>query len=282
MDANQVAQESKPKRRRWMPYQRVIFAVLIAFTALAWVYTIATSSGDGGMVMDMGAGADAGMDAAMAARAATDMAAPDFAMFVPMWIIMCVAMMLPTAIPMIYAYQALLHNKFKKTDKEANGYTIIFVAGYILLWAAFGIACWAVATLIYNLIGDWLGQSSHAMIATGVLFVACGFYQISRLKEACLHGCRHPVMFLIRNWRNGYGGALYIGIKHGAICVACCWALMVILFPLGLMNLLWMGLFTIIMYVEKNVRAGALISRIVGWLMIIAGIAMTVLGIVFL
>jgi predicted metal-binding membrane protein len=281
MDADQATQAGKPRKHRRMPYQRVIFAVLIACTALAWAYTIATSSG-GGMVMDMGAGADADMDAAMAARAAADMAAPGFAMFVPMWIMMCVAMMLPTAIPMIYAYQALLRNKYKKTGKEANGYTILFVAGYFLLWAAFGIGCWAAATLIYNLIGGWLGQSSHAMIATGVLFAACGFYQISRLKEACLRGCRHPVMFLIRNWRNGYGGALSIGVRHGAVCVACCWALMVILFPLGLMNLLWMGLFTIIMYVEKNVRAGALISRIVGWLMIAAGIAATVLGIVFL
>jgi predicted metal-binding membrane protein len=282
MEAGQAA-GGKIKKRRWMPYQRVILTLLILFTAIAWVYTIATSSGDmDGMVMDMGAGADPSMDAAMAARAAGGLSAPDFAMFVPMWIIMCVAMMLPTAIPMVYAYQALLHNKYKKTDREANIYTSIFVAGYILLWALFGIACWAVATLVYNLIGGWLGESSHAMIATGVLFVACGFYQVSRLKEACLKGCRHPVIFLINHWHDGYGGALRIGMTHGAVCVACCWALMVILFPLGLMNLLWMGLFTIIMYVEKNVRAGALISRIVGWLMVISGAVMTVLGFVFL
>ena len=72
-----------------------------------------------------------------------------------------------------------------------------------------------------------------------------------------------------------------MGLKHGAECVGCCWALMSVLFPLGIMNLLWMGLFTIIMFVEKNVRFGALLSKIMGWLVLIAGIVMIVCGLLF-
>ncbi|MEG0256994.1 MAG: DUF2182 domain-containing protein [Christensenella sp.] len=273
------------QRRKWLTYQKVILVILVAFTVIAWVYTIASSSGGDGMTMDMGGSADSAMNQAMEDRllkSTTGFIAPQFEMFVPMWIIMCIAMMLPTAIPMIYAYQAILHNKYKKSDRESAIATFLFVGGYLVFWAIFGVTCWVAGVLIDNLIGEWLGASSHMMLASGILFIIAGIYQIGPLKEACLRGCRHPVMFLLHNWHDGLTGALRIGLKHGAECVGCCWALMVVLFPLGIMNLLWMGLFTIIMYVEKNVRFGALLSKIIGWLVLIAGIVMTAGGILFL
>ena len=274
------------KRRKWLAYQKIILVALIVFTVVAWAYTIVSSTaGMEGMVMDMGGAADPAMEQAMEGRvlqASAGFVAPQFGMFVPMWIIMCIAMMLPTAIPMIYAYQAILHNKYKKTDRECTVATVLFAGGYLVFWAIFGIVCWAAGGLIGALIGGWLGESSHMMLASGILFIAAGIYQIGPLKEACLRGCRHPVMFLLHNWRDGLGGAMRIGLKHGAECVGCCWALMVILFPLGVMNLLWMGLFTIIMFVEKNIRFGAILSKIIGWLILVAGVVMTAGGILFL
>lgn len=274
------------RKHKWMAYQKVILIILIAFTVIAWIYTVLTSSGDmAGMTMDMGGAADPSMEQAMQDRLLQNTAgfvAPQFEMFVPMWIIMCIAMMLPTAIPMIYAYQAILHNKYKKSDRDCSIATVLFAGGYLVFWAIFGVACWAAGCLIDFWIGDWLGQSSHMMVASGILFVVAGIYQLGPLKEACLRGCRHPVMFLLHNWKDGLGGALRIGLKHGAECVGCCWALMVILFPLGIMNLLWMGLFTIIMFVEKNVRFGALLSKIIGWLVLVAGVVMTAGGFLFL
>ena len=263
--------------------QLIIFILIIVLSIGAWIYSVYSASG-GGMVMDMsGEGLDPEMELAMAARlgaAATGPIAPAFAMFVPMWVVMCVAMMLPTVWPMAFAFAAITRKRRERGAAFAPTWT--FLTGYLIVWGLFGLASWAAAHALFGLIGDWLGDGRHLMVAIGALFLVTGAYQFSPLKDACLTTCRHPVLFVIHNWREGYLGAVTMGIHHGALCVGCCWALMVVLFPLGMMNMMWMGLFTLIMYLEKNIRPGVLIGRVAGVLLVASGSILLLMGSIFL
>ena len=263
--------------------QLIILILIIVLSIGTWLYSAYSLNG-GGMVMDMsGEGLDPDMEQAMAARlaaAATGPIAPSFAMFVPLWIVMCVAMMLPTVWPMAFAFAAITRKRRERGTAFAPTWT--FLIGYLIVWGVFGLASWAAAHVIFGLIGDWLGDGRHLMVAIGALFVVTGAYQLSPLKDACLTSCRHPLLFVIHNWREGYLGAVTMGIHHGGLCVGCCWALMVVLFPLGMMNMLWMGLFTLMMYLEKNSRQGVLIGRVTGGLLLASGSILLLMGSIFL
>lgn len=274
----------KTRVRRYSKYQVVILIVVIAFTIGAWAYLVYSNTGDGdGMVMAMD-GSDPSMEAAMQERvlgAAVTVSLPDIQMFVVMWIVMCIAMMLPTAIPMILCMQ-----RVSERDKQHAGKLPVwfFILGYALVWTLFGVVCWVAAYFIFRLMGAWLSDSTHLWLAVGILFLLCGVYQLSPLKNACLKGCQHPLAFIMGNWREGSFGGLVMGLKHGIFCAGCCAALMVVMFPLGMMNLVWMGLFTLLMFFEKNAKFGLVLSKIVGWLLIVAGglsVGMSVLLLLF-
>jgi len=281
MDTGNDMERNGKTRKRTQPGQIAVIAVVIALTVMAWIY-MAYSGGSGGMVMDMGAG-DPSMEAAMEQRladAALTPSLPSFGMFVPMWVAMCIAMMLPTALPMIHCMNRICERR--KVQGRAYAPSWLFILGYVVLWVAFGIVCWVVAYLLFMLIGGWLGDWRHLWIAVGAVFVFGGVYQLSPLKNACLKGCQHPVSFIMKSWKEGRSGAFQMGMKHGAACVGCCAALMIVMFPLGMMNLVWMGIFTIIMFAEKNARIGTLLSKIVGWLLLVAGCAMAAISIIFM
>lgn len=265
--------------------QVIVLIVIIALTICAWIYTAvnASSSGMDGMSMDMTGAADPEMDAQMAERlaaAAYSPTMPPFSMFVPMWIVMCIGMMLPTAVPMIFAFDTI--SKRRRAQGFGNSPTYLFILGYVLLWALFGVVCWLVGEGIIALIGGYFTSWTHTLIGVAVIFLIAGVYQLSPLKDACMRGCQHPLAFVLHNWKAGGSGALLMGMKHGMECIGCCWALMVVLFPLGMMNLFWMGLFTLIMFFEKNAKFGTLLSKIVGWLLIVAGAILCIMGIVLL
>jgi len=276
----QAARQTSLRREQW-----VILGLIIALTLGAWAYSTYNATG-GGMSMDMDMsrkGLDPTMEQAMSSRlrdAAIRPGIPPFAMFVPMWIVMCVAMMLPTVWPMAFAFAAI--SRKRQARGVAFAPTWAFLLGYLVVWGLFGLACWAAAYGLFGLIGGWLGDPRHVMVATGVLFLAAGAYQLSPLKEACLTSCRHPLLFVIHNWREGYLGAVAMGIHHGGLCVGCCWALMVVLFPLGMMNLLWMGLFTLVMYLEKNIRYGVIVGRVAGGVLLASGSVLLLMGSIFL
>jgi predicted metal-binding membrane protein len=284
-DNNEVPNSPKNKQTRYSREQKVIFALIIFFTIAAWVYIVINSSTSpmSGMSMDMTGGLNPTMDAAMADRilaAASGPSAPAFEMFVPMWVVMSIGMMLPTAIPMIMTFNTISNNRRKKGNAFTP--TWIFILGYVIVWSVFGVVCWTIAYVIFALIGPWLAEWQHLLLSVGVMFLFIGIYHISPLKNACMRGCQNPMSFVAHHWRNGNGGAIYMGLLHGATCVGCCWALMVALFPLGIMNLVWMGLFTIIMFAEKNLKYGSLIGKIVGLLMIVAGGIITIISVAVL
>lgn len=265
----------RTKKRVLTRDQKIVLAVVVALTVIAWIYTAAFGDMDGmnSMSMDMSGGGDAQMEQAMANRALKAAYAPSmppFSMFVPMWIVMCVGMMLPTALPMIFTFHTI------SSRRAAQGFTstptYMFIAGYVLLWALFGLVCWGVGEIVIALVGNLITDAVHSVIGGAVIFLLAGIYQLTPLKNACMRGCQNPVLFVMNQWRSGKGGALLMGMRHGFECIGCCWALMIVLFPLGMMNLFWMGLFTVLMFAEKNSKHGLLLSKVIGWVLIAAGV----------
>jgi len=147
-------------------------------------------------------------------------------------------------------------------------------------WPGAGLLLLRVAAALPLLIGgslelrglphSWGHAAQFIAVTDGVLLLA-GFYQFSRLKDLCLTPCRSPMMFFLARWRDGPGGALYLGLRHGMHCVGCCWALMALMLLAGAMNIGWMAALTAVMLIEKTFSAGRAIGRAVGLVLVLCG-----------
>ncbi|MGH7880582.1 MAG: DUF2182 domain-containing protein, partial [Candidatus Binataceae bacterium] len=183
-----------------------------------------------------------------------------------MWAVMMVAMMLPSAAPMIETY-----TRVAPARGAAAGRVWIFAAGYVVIWTAFS----AIAT-VAQLWLQRLGVVTNAMTATpvvgAVLLLAAGVYQLTPLKTLCLSQCRSPVGFLMTHWRAGSSGAFRMGLQHGVICFGCCAMLMILLFVFGVMNLVWVAALALLVLLEKVLPGGRLIARVSGLAMVAAGV----------
>ena len=177
----------------------------------------------------------------------------DFFMLFIMWAIMMVAMMTPSILPMVAMFTTL--NRNRRSRQQPYTPTFIFVAGYLLAWAGFSvlatIAQWPLHTA--GLLNPMMDSRSYLM--SGVVLVVAGLYQWTPAKDACLKTCRSPLGFLMTQWREGAMGALVMGVRHGIYCVGCCWALMLVLFGVGVMNMLWVLLITAFVLIEKIMPA---------------------------
>jgi len=183
------------------------------------------------------------------------------AVALPLWAVMMTGMMLPSTAPMLFAYAQV-------SRRDASGHlarTLAFILAYLGLWVlASALGALAQTGLQAAGVLSHLGASTLPALSGGLLLVA-GAYQLSPLKQACLRGCRTPMGFLLTEWRPGARGALVMGARHGAECILCCWALMALCFVLGTMNLLWMGILTLIMLVEKTFPGGRRVGIVAGW-----------------
>ena len=146
-----------------------------------------------------------------------------------------------------------------------------FTAGYLLVWTAFSagaaLAQWALHQAA--MLSPTMTTSSARL--SGAILIAAGVYQLTPFKGACLTHCRSPLGFLMSHWREGTAGALRMGIEHGTYCLGCCWALMSVLFVVGVMNLVWVAAMTFFVLVEKIGPAGAFVARVAGVAMIASG-----------
>ncbi len=243
----------------------IVATGLLLLTVFAWTYTIAEARGMG----DMGMSGDAMSAMSMPM---TDAWTPRqaFMVFV-MWSVMMVAMMVPSAAPMVLLFANL--NRQKREREQPYMPTSLFLSGYLIVWTAFS----ALATL-----AQWGLQSaallSPMMVSTsavfgGVVLIVAGAFQWSPLKNACLHHCRSPLSFLTSHWRDDASGALSIGLHHGAYCVGCCWMLMLLLFVTGVMNLVWVALIAAFVLAEKVVPAwmAVTVGRVAGAALVIWG-----------
>jgi len=189
-----------------------------------------------------------------------------------MWAVMMVAMMVPSAAPMILAFLTVNHRR--ETTASPLVPVGIFLFGYLAVWTAFS----AVATL-----AQWglhkAALLSPTMAATspvldGGLLLAAGVFQWTPLKRACLKGCRSPLSFLMSEWRDGPVGAFVMGLRHGSYCLGCCWILMGLLFVAGVMNLLWVALISLFVMAEKILARGELLGHVTGVALVTAGVVL--------
>lgn len=180
-----------------------------------------------------------------------DMGAP---LFLAIWVAMMVAMMFPTAAPMILTFAKVQAGKAQKGKPYVP--TWVFVSSYLAIWTAFGALAYAAALGATELANNsmWVMRNA-ARIGGGVLILA-GLYQLSSLKNVCLSKCRAPMAFVLTSWRNGYRGALRMGFEHGLYCLGCCWLFFVIVFPLGMMNVAILAAIVLLIFAEKSLPLG--------------------------
>ena len=230
---------------------------MLLASALAWWWLAGMGDGMAGMPMDM-----PGM---------TMPWTPAYALSVfLMWAIMMVAMMLPTALPMILLYARVAAQRETTTALPP---TFVFVGAYVAVWTAFSAlaagAQWALTTV--GVVNDAMRFDDR--LPGGILLIAAGAYQLTPLKRICLAHCRTPFEFLTLHWRPGYRGALGMGVHHGAYCVGCCWFVMALLFVGGVMNLAWVAAIAAFVLAEKVLPFGQRVGQAAGTVAMLAGVS---------
>lgn len=195
-----------------------------------------------------------------------------FGALFPMWAIMMAAMMLPTMIPTLRTYEALM----RSADGTRAGWIGILL-GYFVTWVGFAALISVVQTLLVRLqVVDSLGISTTGWFASGLLIVV-GTFQFTRAKEVCHGVCHSPMTYFLGHWKTGFAGGLRMGLGLGAFCVGCCWGFMALGFVGGVMSLLWMGLATLFMVFEKLPQIGHRLIKPAGVVLIGAGVLLALL-----
>lgn len=241
-------------------HRAVSIVMLVTLTLLAWAW-LAMGAG-------MGMAPGLSLPSLLPPEAMPPMAMPGMDMGAPapsswwplsrfvltfsMWWVMMVAMMLPSAAPLI-----LLYARTATAGAIARPPTGSFLSGYLLVWGLFSLAATALQMLLEHA-GVMAGMEmvSVSRPLSAALLIAAGVYQLSPLKDVCLRHCRNPARFLTHHYKAGRAGALRMGMVHGAFCAGCCWLLMALLFVGGVMNLVWIALLTLLVAAEKLLPGG--------------------------
>jgi predicted metal-binding membrane protein len=199
----------------------LVFA-LFALAAAGWWWTIRRMHG-----MDNGPWTDLGT----------------FGWFISVWIVMMAAMMFPSVAPTVALYARM--------SWKSRLAPVVFVAGYLITWTVAGIIAFLIG-MVGSQVAPDLAWEHAGRFLTGATLLLAAAYELTPLKNVCLGKCRSPLGFLLGSWRDGWSGALRMGIKNGAWCVGCCWALMASLFALGVMSPVWMAIVAGLIAIEKT------------------------------
>ncbi len=250
----------------------ILIGGLVAVVVLSWVYILV------GAGMDMTAFEMTAITknaSAMVMQPASW--TPTYALFMFfMWWVMMIAMMIPSASPVILLFAAI--NRKQRVKGTPFVSTSVFVLGYITVWGGFSLLATA---LQWGL--ERVGLMSTMMVATsglfsGLVLILAGVYQLTPLKHACLRHCRSPIQFVTHHWRKGSVGALRMGTEHGVFCLGCCWTLMILLFVGGVMNLFWIVGLAIFILLERTIPAGHRLGSLGGIGLIVWGLWMLTLA----
>jgi predicted metal-binding membrane protein len=235
---------------------RALAAVaVVTLCGLAWAYVLHLAWG----MEHMEAGAGMILMPRMISWQAVDLA-----LVFAMWAIMMIAMMLPSAAPMFLQFAALARNVRERHPRRV---LLAFIGGYLAVWSGFSL----LATLLQwglleaRLISPMMQVSSPWL--SGALLLAAGVYQLTPVRQACLARCRSPLAFLTAEWRKGLRGAWIMGVLHGLYCLGCCWLAMLLLFVLGVMNVVWIAVLAAFILAEKALIGGR-------WLTIAGGLVL--------
>jgi len=200
-----------------------LVVLLLVLAAAGWWWTVHEMQGmDGGPWTDLGT----------------------FAWFLGVWVVMMAAMMFPSVAPTVALYSRL-------TRSRSPAQPILFASGYLLIWASVGAAAFGIAVGGGAFAGGVLSWDRSGRWVAAATLIAAALYELTPLKDVCLGKCRTPLGFLLGSWRDGPAGAVGMGVRHGAWCVGCCWALMASLFALGVMSVAWMGVVAGLIALEK-------------------------------
>lgn len=177
--------------------------------------------------------------------------------FIGMWQVMIVAMMLPSSVPMLKLFARASSNQVRSQQA-----LVIFICAYATVWAGFAIALFGLDVSLHQ--WNWLRETP--LLYSGFSLAVAGAFQFSSLKQRCLQVCRHPLSFITHHYQRGLIGAWKLGIYHGLYCLGCCWALMLVMFVIGVGHFTWMLALTIVMIMERtqqNLRSTILVLGIV-------------------
>ena len=222
-----------------------VVTTCVGVTLAAWVLVVVRMRG-----MDAGPGTDLG----------------SAGWYLGIWVTMMAAMMLPSATPMV-----LLFSKVSEQSSRRPGVaTVLFVTGYLIAWTAYGLVAFGLFRLVRTVDPAFLAWGRAEI--TGAAIALAGIYQLTPLKRTCLRHCRTPLSFVMHHWHGGAGGAVRMGIEHGAWCVGCCWALMVLLFAVGVMSITWMLVVAAIVFAEKVLPIGEQVAKVLAVVLIAFGI----------
>ena len=194
----------------------------------------------------------------------------DAVMLSVMWTVMMVAMMTPTAAPVLLAYNRVQRKRRRQHRPWVP--TSVFLAGYLVAWAGYSLPAAGVQVLLHEFALLSSPMAAATPILGGVLLIVAGIFQFTPLKDQCLSHCRTPTQFLLSDWRDGRWGAFVMGLEHGWFCIGCCWILMALMFVAGAMNLLWMAAITVFVLLEKVAPKGDIVGRVGGVGMVAWGI----------
>jgi len=260
--------------------KRLAIVCLALLAALGWVYL-------GLMLAGIGSGSGTPVPDTLAARiglsgwsrAAFDaLCQPTFgtaaggaaaaAAIVSMWIAMVAAMMLPTAGPMILTYAEMAGTASRRGDRAAS--PLLMIAGYGLVWAGFAVIAAALQLALTRAALLDSSMASASALFSGAVFAGAGVYQFSALKEACVTLCQRPAPFFATNWPRQPRDVFRLGVRQGLYCLGCCWAMMLVMFAVGVMNVIWMAALGFIMAAEK-IAATTRLSKTIGAVFIVIG-----------
>lgn len=253
---NAIASDASSSLERVVRRDRLLMSLsLVAMTVLAWIYLVRAAAGMQAMNVE------AQMHAAMGMADMRPWNVGQWLELFAMWAVMMVGMMVPSAAPVILLVLGVYR---RRNDARARLSAVAFVAGYLLCWTMFSAAAAGAQVGLHRgaLMAPDMRLSSAAI--SGVVLLLAGVYQWLPMKNACLTQCRSPLGFVSQFWREGTGGALRMGLRHGLFCVGCCWIVMVLLFVVGVMNLFWVAAIAGFVLIEKLTRAGTAIGRMAG------------------
>jgi predicted metal-binding membrane protein len=192
----------------------------------------------------------------------------------PIWAAMVLAMMLPTAGPMVLTYAEIADTAAQKGERVVS--PLVLTAGYAVVWLGFAAAAallqWAAASV------DLLDGGATGRLIGGAVVIGAGLYQFSPMKRACLALCQRPFPFFFSNWTTEPAEVLRLGLRQGVICLGCCWAMMLVMFAVGAMNVVWMAALGVVMTIEKLTMTPRF-SEAVGFVFVAAGFGLLVVSV---
>lgn len=204
------------------------------------------------------------------AAAASSAGFIQFVLIATMWSAMALAMMLPSAAPMILTYAEIADTAARKGEPVVSPFALAF--GYAAVWIAFALLAATLQTALASAGLNWSNGSDAASRVAGILFLVAGLYQFSTLKQSCLRACQRPFPFFFANWRTTIRGVFGLGVRQGLHCLGCCWAMMLLMLITGAMNIVWMAGLGLVMTIEKMTSTSRF-SRILGVIFIVIGVA---------